>query len=263
MSLLGKYAYTVFMVVRFLITIFLFILLSSPCIAGGKKVVLTSLAWPPYTGENLEYNGATAEVVRAAFDAVGYELEILFYPWNRAVDEAQNNPEVMGYFPEYPSEERAREFLFSDSVGKSPLGFAKRRARSLSWRDYDELRYYVIGTVDGYVNTERFDRMVASGEIQTDVSVSDTLNVRKVLAGRVDMGVVDMNVYEYLLKNDALLHSRRGELRMDSRLLAINDLYVCFRKGAEGEALLKLFNEGLSRISPLSIQRDYIDRINR
>ncbi len=41
--------------------------LSVPVFAAEKKVVLASLNWPPYIGAELPGQGASAEVVRAAF----------------------------------------------------------------------------------------------------------------------------------------------------------------------------------------------------
>lgn len=207
-------------------------------------------------------NGATAHVVREAFKVMGYELEIQFFPWNRVIEEATINPDIHGYFPEYASVQRKRTFLFSRSVGKGPLGLAKRKARHLSWKSYSDLKRYTIGTVNGYVNTAKFDALVASGEIVTDTAVSDLYNIRKVLAGRVDMAVVDTNTYAYLLHNDVQLYSRRAELEIDPRLLGINNVYVCLRKGASGDKLLDILNQGLQRVGIQRIQREYLELIN-
>lgn len=240
----------------------LFVFWTSP-VSAGKKVVLASLEWPPYTGEELHMQGATASIVRAAFKAAGYELEIRFLPWNRARETARFDETVDGYFPEYPDIERNKAFLCSESVGKSPVGFAKRKARNIRWLNYSDLEKYLVGVVDGYVNSAKFDKMVDSGDIRTDESVSDVLNLRKVLADHVDLGVVDINVYNYLLHNDLMLHSRRGELRLGARLLTINDLFVCFKPTARGKQLLKSFNQGLSTIHPLAMQQEYVDRLDQ
>lgn len=230
---------------------------------GGKTVVLTSLDWPPYTGETLFRKGATAEVVRAAFEAVGYDLEIRFFPWNRAVDEAVNNPGVAGYFPEYHSDERASRFLYSASVGDSPLGLVQRvDGGDREWKSVFDLGRYRIGIVRGYVNTREFDSLVAAGEIPVDASVNDMINLRKLLAGRVDMAVADTNVFRFLSHHDPFLHRGRDKLEINPRLLTTHGLHVCFRRDSAGEKLLKLFNEGLSRVDALRIQQEYIDAIH-
>ncbi len=228
---------------------------------AGKKVVLASLNWPPYTGEQLVQQGATAKIVRAAFGAVGYEVEIRFLPWNRAMEAARLDKEVDGYFPEYPNTSRKLEFNCSESIGKSPIGVAKRKDRNLSWRNYADLEQFLIGVVDGYVNSEKFDSMVTAGLIGTDTSVSDVLNLRKVLAGRVDMGIVDVNTYSYLLRHDEMLRDGVDELELDKRLLAVNDLIVCFSHGKRGQELRALFNQGLKDVHRQEIQRDYFESL--
>lgn len=246
---------------RLLLVLLVFAVVWASPVNAGKKVVLASLEWPPYTGEKLYKQGATSAIVRAAFEAAGYELEIRFLPWNRAIESARFDESVDGYFPEYPDVERNKEFLCSASVGKSPVGFAKRKARNIRWRSYPDLERYIVGVVDGYVNSAKFDKMVESGAIRTDSSVSDVLNLRKVLANHVDLAVVDINVYEYFLHKDPMLYSRRGELRLDPRLLTISDLRVCLRQTPRGEMLLKGLNQGLLTIHPLTMQQEYVDQL--
>lgn len=231
--------------------------------AGGNKVILATGEWPPYVSANLPGQGATAEVVREAFKAVGVDVEFRFYPWSRTVYEAKNNPELMGYFPEYPHEIRERQYYFSDSVGKSALGFAKRRARNIVWMEYSDLKKFTFATVREYANTKEFDAMVAKGEVVVDESVSDIFVLRKVLAGRVDYGVIDANVFSYLMHDDQYLYSHRGQLVMDSHLLDILDLFVSFKRSPEGRRMYELFNEGLSRIRPMRIQREYLERYSQ
>jgi len=249
------------MVVRFLYIFFLLTLLGAPCFAGGEKIILATGEWPPYVGSALPGQGATAEVVRAAFKAVGIDVEFRFYPWSRAVYEARSNPDLAGYFPEYPHDLRERQFYYSNSVGKSSLGFAKRKARNIQWSGYGDLKAYSFATVRGYANTKLFDAMVAKKEVVVDESVSDLFVLRKVLAGRVDYGVIDANVFSYLMHKDEYLFSRRGELRMDSHLLDILDLFVSFKRSKQGRCLLEMFNEGLSIVYPLRIQREYMEKL--
>lgn len=241
---------------------FLILLLAPASSLAGEKVVLASLEWPPYTGSELPMQGATSAIVREVFRAAGYDLEIRFLPWNRAIEAARMDEDVDGYFPEYPNTIREGGFLCSESVGKSPVGLAKRRSRDLKWQNYYDLERYRVGVVDGYVNSERFDQLVAAGRIQTDESVSDVLNVRKVLAGRVDWAVVDINVFKHLLMHDEWLSLRKGELRLDARLLSINDLLVCIAPGERGAEILRRFNASLAELHPMLMQEEFMELVN-
>lgn len=77
--------------------------------AQDKVIRLTSLEWPPYSGEKVAEQGASVAVVRAAAAAMGYTLEVKFFPWSRAVAMAQDEKSGMhGYFPECHSEQVAK-----------------------------------------------------------------------------------------------------------------------------------------------------------
>ncbi|QJB55036.1 transporter substrate-binding domain-containing protein [Pseudodesulfovibrio sp. zrk46] len=244
---------------RFAFLLIAFFLLQAPCMAR-ETIVLASVEWPPYVGNSLHSGGISAQVVRAAFEAVDIDVDIRYFPWSRTLYEAHNNPEIMGYFPEYPDPERVNTYFFSDSIGRSPLGFAKRRARAIRWYSVLDWKKFVFATVRGYANSPVFDEMVAKNEIVVDESVSDIFVLRKVLAGRVDYGVIDSNVFTYLMSKDPFLHARRGELKMDPHLLAILHLHVAFKRTDDGERIRNLFNKGLQSVSPLSIQQEYLQK---
>lgn len=233
--------------------------LSSIAFADDRRVVLTTLEWPPYSGENLPGQGASVEIVRAAFAAMGYEVEFRFLPWLRAYDQALHSHDVDGIFPEYYSAERAKHFIFSDVIGKSYLGFAQRINVHRRWESINDLARYKIGVVKGYVNTPEFDQMVGAGRIEVDASVSDLFNLRKVAAGRVDMSVVDLNVFRYLMHTDRTLQQDRGQLYVNSRLLGVSSLHVAFRNGRSGENIQRIFNQGLRTLHVMDMQRRYID----
>ena len=247
---------------RLLISLSVFILavasaVQAPC--GDKTIVLTSLEWPPYTGSELPGEGMSSEVVRAAFEAVGYTVEIRFYPWKRAVEHGRYDFDVDGYFPEYVSAEREEYFLFSDAIGTSPLGFVEKKSKPVHWETLQDLAQFDIGTVQGYVNTRGFDQMVEQGKLLIDASVSDLLNLRKVMAGHLDLAVVDVNVFRYLIGHDERLWQERNRLRVNPHLLGVNTLHVCFRKDRAGETYLQDFNEGLRRISVPEVERRYLE----
>ena len=91
--------------------------LSNNLWAADKLIKLSSLDWPPYTGPSLADKGATAAVVKAAFEAAGYKVQIDFFPWERAVFLARDpSSGYAGYFPEYYSTDGEKDFLFSPPV---------------------------------------------------------------------------------------------------------------------------------------------------
>ena len=233
-----------------------FISLYLSSIAFGETVYLTSLDWPPYSGNELKNQGASVAVAKAAFQAMGHELVVEFYPWSRAVALAQNNAKYVGYFPEYFYE--SDDFLFSDSMGKGPLGFVESKAKPVSWANLSDLSPYTIGIVQGYVNTDELDTMIANGELKASAVVSDSQNILKVSTGRVALAVIDSNVLNYLLANDSSVRPAVGKVQMNANILVDKDLYVAFRNEASGQKWQDIYNQGLMKIDINAIMAEHM-----
>ncbi|GGX67363.1 substrate-binding periplasmic protein [Saccharospirillum salsuginis] len=231
------------------------VLMVSP-LSRADTLYLTSLEWPPYSGEDLPSQGASIAVAKAAFDAMGHELVVEFYPWSRAVALATNNDKYAGYFPEYYYE--SDEFLFSDPMGQGPLGFVENVDNPIEWNSLDDLTDETIGVVQDYVNTEELDRMIADGDINASAVTSDSQNVLKVAGGRIDMAVIDSNVLGYLLENDPKVDMAIGKVQMNDKLLVEKDLYIAFKNNANGQQWRDIFNEGLTQIDIDAIMAEHM-----
>ncbi|WP_419811627.1 substrate-binding periplasmic protein [Bacterioplanoides sp.] len=226
--------------------IFLLFIACATC--ADKQVRLTSLQWPPYSGQQLTEQGASIAVAKAAFAAMGYTLTVDFFPWSRAVAQARQNATYAGYFPEYYSDEVAQYFIYSDPIGSGPLGFVERSDQPIDWQTLDDLKGKRIGVVQDYVNTEAFDQRVQSGDLTTEAVMSDRSNLLKLVNGRIDLAVIDPNVMEYLLNSDPIFADKSDKARINKQLLAYKNLFICFKKTAEGQHIADIFNQGLKKI---------------
>ena len=238
-------------------------LLPATAHADGSSIRLTSLEWPPFSGARIPGLGASVAVARAALGATGTALEVEFFPWQRAVKTGLEAPGYAGYFPEYYSDELKDKCLFSEPAGASPLGFVERKEAPVTWTSLDDLAQGTIGTVNGYVNTDEFDKRAADGRISVEPVVDDLTNVRKVANGRIPMAVIDRNVLEYLLAAEPSLADVRGKLQFNVRPLEVKKLYICFRKDEAGVAAKRLFDEGLGKIDAQAIMADAAHLMNR
>lgn len=235
------------------------IYLNSVSYADNKVVNLTSLEWPPYSSKSLKQQGASVAVAKAAFKEMGYELNVSFFPWSRAVAFAKDsNSEYSGYFPEYYSAETAEEFIYSNPMGQSPLGFAERKDNIIHWSTLIDLKEQRIGIVQDYINTTEFDQMVALNLLQVSTTTSDLTNLLKLVNNRVDLAVVDRNVMNYLLKTDTALINKASKAQFNIKILENKKIYICFKKGKEGDRLSKIYNEGLKKINVEKIMQQYL-----
>ena len=224
--------------------------IAAPCTAADaengshdrrREVHLATLHWPPYVAEGLQDNGYAAAVVREAFARSGYETRLSFLPWARVVHNTVRG-DYDGYFPEYHARALEAHFAYSLPFPGGPLGFFARRDSNIRWTSLPELVGYRIGTVRGYVNTKAFDDATY---LTVEPAVDDLTNLRKLLAGRIDLMVADKHVGRAL----AVRHmpERADELVFLDPPLEDKDLYLCIRRDnpRQGE-LLRAFNQELA-----------------
>jgi len=206
---------------------------------------LTTLSWPPYVLP--DGSGPNTDAVRAILQRAGVDVEIQVFPWNRAIKLAADDPDWVGVYPEYYSEDIDAEkngdrCLFSKSFGVSPVGFLKRRDGKFTWSSHEDLKRYVVGVVRGYVNEDRLDHMIAAGEIPAELAENDTQNILKVAAQRTDAIVIDRLVFEYLKSHSEAVAQVADELEFHDRLLVEHGLFVCFENSPAGRAARNQFN---------------------
>ena len=243
------------MLSRIVVSAVLCLAVPSFATADDKVVRLATLEWAPYTSGSARHDGATTEVVRRAFEAMGYQLEVVFYPWERAI-KMGGDPGygLHGYFPEYFREDSALGGVFSDPVGYGPLGLAVRLDTEVSWDNLEDLSPYTIGTVQGYANTTDFDALAAEGVINVSEAMTDVTNLMKLVYGRVDLSVIDQHVFEYLLSTNPELNAVQQQLQFHQKLLEMKALYVTFNSA--NTHLADILNQGLAKIDVRATQEE-------
>ncbi len=218
-------------------------LMTSTALFAGKKLVLASLDWEPYIGQNVKDEGYVAVLVKEAFKRKGYDLEIKYMPWARVIKMAKSG-RYDGYFPEYFAEELKTNYKISSPFPGGPLGFYKRKGDSITYKSIKDLIPYNIGVVRGYVNTKEFDD---ASYLKKQEAKDDLTNFRKLLKKRIDLVVADKFVGKYVVSKD--MPGEENNIEFVEPPLENKDLYVCFsKKGKNTDVLYKVFEEGLKEI---------------
>lgn len=84
--------------------------------ADGDPVVLTTQEWAPYQLQSgNEQTGVAVDVVRCAFEQLKRPLRIVFYPWQRAQEEAEAG-RAAGFFAASRSQARDRFAVMSAPI---------------------------------------------------------------------------------------------------------------------------------------------------
>lgn len=216
--------------------------------ASAVDYKLSTLEWAPYTGAALPGQGAVSATIVEALKASGQRVEVQFFPWSRAVRLVDSDPAYVGFFPAYYSRERAARYLYSDPVGRSHVVFLERTENPVKWTTYEDLQGRRIGVVRGFVNTEELDARIASKVLLSEEAPDDRSNILKLVAGRIDLAVVDQQVYTHLVQTDAQLARVAAQLQTNPKVLETKNLYVCFQRSSKGEAAQRALNVGLRKL---------------
>lgn len=209
-----------------------------------ETITLATLEWPPYTGSTLEGKGYASILVKEVFKRSNIEVNIEFYQWSRTIGLAKSG-KVDGYFPEYFSKEVQSFALLSDPFPGGALGFFKLRNRDIRFTSLQDLRHYTIGTVKGYTNTKELDQ---SDDLVKEPVKDDLTNLRKLIAGRIDLMVGDELVGNHLIQS--YTPEMRDKIEFINTTLDDSmDLFVCFPINRPRSAFyLRQFNKGLQEM---------------
>ncbi|MCL9782253.1 transporter substrate-binding domain-containing protein [Vibrio sp. S4M6] len=217
------------------------LLLSFP--SFSQTINLGSIEYLPYYGPQLENNGVVSELIQASFEQQNIKSNIEFFPWVRLL-KMTREAKVDAMFTVWCTSERARDFLYSQSLFPNEVVFFKRKSLPITFHSMKDLRSYRIGYVFGYAYADSFYQEPGLKLIK---GYSDQENVIKLLEGKVDLVVLDKYQGRYLIKklapNGAHLYDNLPKpLSVDQQYLMVS------KKHEEAEKIIDMFNQGLIEI---------------
>jgi len=211
--------------------------------AIARNITMVSVDWAPHYGSELPENGLTTALVKAAFEAGGHNASIEFIPWERALKEVDQGKYdvVMGA---YNNAERAAKYYMSDEIYKLELGIIARPGLDVSsYKSLRDLSQYTIGVSRGYANSEEFD---AANYLNKEVATHPILNIRKLYRGRIDLAIMNLDLFRYNAKKEGFCVNHIEFVRP---VLGQNGLHImASRNIADGSKIIEDFNRGLKTI---------------
>lgn len=205
----------------------------------GETLILATDEWPPYEYDHGK-KGIAVDLIKAISETEKIPVNIKVYSWARGVNLVKTR-QICGIFLIQQNTERKKYMYFMDEplvLGNDVLFYRKER----NYKNRKNLKGLKIGVVIGYIYPSGFWKDVSQSEI--DNTASDTYQLlKKVLAGRVDMVIVDKRVGSYILK-------RMGRFNEISYIpKGYNREYsIAFSKKPENKVIIKKFQNGLKKI---------------
>ncbi len=212
-----------------------------------SKIILASGEWAPYVSEGLLYEGVVSRIVREAFEAEGYEVEFEYRPWNRSMEEARNG-KWHGTLPWLKNEEREKDFYYSEPIAYQTYVIFYKKDLNFTWEDISDLQGYTIGGTDGYSYGLEFDEAINEGQITVERTTEDAQNFQKLMAGRVDLVLCEIDVGYDIIEDIDIAGAE--DITHAPKSVNTEPLYLLLSKEVDGNAdLVVTFNQGLQSIT--------------
>ncbi|WDP88431.1 MAG: transporter substrate-binding domain-containing protein [Desulfobacter sp.] len=227
-------------------------LMSPSFLFAGEKVILANGDWAPYLGKNLKDGGPTSHVVTLAFKEAGIEVEYKWYgeSWKRAYHDALAGQKAHGTLVWSRKPEREKEMFYSEGIlipGRKTV-FFHLKDKSFDWKTIDDLKGLKIGGRLGYTYGEAFDAAAEKGLFKLERTDKEIINFKKLIANRLDLVVVGLDVGEALLKKE-LAAEQAARIVVHPTPVRISGYHLLLTKALPGnEALMKKFDEGFKKL---------------
>ncbi|MDE1462226.1 substrate-binding periplasmic protein [Spartinivicinus poritis] len=213
-------------------------------ICNAAKIVGTGVVWPPFFIQNDSGQGIAVEIVTEALKREGYELEMKFLPWARAVDGVKKGSydALVGV---WWTEKRTKFLSFSDHYLENSIKFIKLKDDDFEYNGLSSLDKKKVGIVrdygygDEFLSAKNFNKPIASSIMK---------NLKKLVAKRIDLTLGDEIVTRALIANqeDTTLIEK---IAFTENALSINKLH--FGVGLvkpNHKTIIDKFNSGLKKI---------------
>ncbi|WP_431688975.1 substrate-binding periplasmic protein [Hahella sp. NBU794] len=242
-----RYLFWLKKLIRFWLTITFSLAVSaslSYSVEVDKKITLLTGDYPPYEIEAPKDGlvGYDIEVVNAVFQRAGYEVDIRFFPWKRAINQIENG-HAAGGFSIADTPERREICALSDPISSITPVLAVRadlkepRPQALA----ETLLYRGVG-IRGYSFQQELARIGAPHTILS----TDEQALLFLIKSRADVFYTVKESTQFLVKSMGLENQIQFVLLQDKQ---VEYFHVCFSKAWPNyERYVDVFNKGLKSL---------------
>lgn len=207
--------------------------------AQDASIRLAATEFPPFYGEELDENGFVTVIIREAFSRAGYEPEVIFMPWTRAL-EGTREGRYDGLFTVWYRRDREADFIFSDPLPANELVLIARAGDEFTFDGLETLQGMRIGMVRGYALPPDLEE----AGLKVSESRDDEEALRVLLRGRIDVILTDRIVAQHII--NTRMPADTESFSVISPPVHIDPQYLVVPRAIEGsDALMARFNEAL------------------
>ncbi len=226
---------------RYFLIITLFFL---PSMSQADALKLTTVDWQPFYGHDLPEQGFFAAIIREAFKRAGYDIEINFQPWKRALETTQKG-NYDGLLGAYYSEARSNFLNFTDVVYENEDIFLSKNKALVNYQNLSDLKDYRIGVMRGAAYSEEL-RKQGYKVVETN---NEQQSLRMLCRDRLDLVLMSKMHYDFLFANEPDIFSGSESLLILDKPFKTYPLYVPItKKRPDSDEIVNRFNSALSEL---------------
>ena len=170
-----------------ILTVFFIFFAFNSAFSQDKTLNFGTVNWQPYFAESLENGGVMTEITTEAFKRTGWDYNLKFMNWNRAMGLAEKG-KLDGVQGAYYNDERAKIFMYTDEITSANIVIFQKKGAGISYNSLEDLKGYTFGILRGWAYPEDFVKAEYLEKEETD---KPEANILKLLKGRVDLIVGD------------------------------------------------------------------------
>ena len=176
----------------------LFVMLALLCFASGavaEPLKFLTEEYPPYAVRaDGGYSGIGVDQVKAIAATAGIDYTMEMMPWARALALAESQPQVC-IFAAAHNAERDAKFKWVEPLLIDRNFLVAKRGSGVTVHSLDDAKRFIVGTqredyTDALLKTMGFPKIDLASDFNT--------NLKKLLAGRIDLMPMSQSTYEKL-----------------------------------------------------------------
>lgn len=227
------------------------VLICLPLFVGAEEMVLrvSSDPWPPWiiSEAGQKTRGIAVKTVEEIADRMGFKVEIEVFPFARALHNIMSgkNHDMMLMLSKTP--EREAELLFTDPIFYDPylFFFDSKRVNDFAWQNLEDVKPFNVGVVRGFNYGEKWRMAVEKYNIKTDKVVDDTINLKKLIHGRIDCALLAKTNAYFLIRNNPKFN---GRIKFNTKAVSINTYGFAVSRNSSFASMMPGINETISKL---------------